>query len=96
MAQPAEVVRWFGAMQAQEFVPAKWAIDGQVIGHWRHSLRAKDVTVDAALCRELTGAEAAAMDAATKRFGNYFGVEGRWIAAAGHRRAQRQSARPGA
>jgi len=26
LARPAEVVRWFGAMQAQEFVPAKWAI----------------------------------------------------------------------
>ena len=25
-ASPAEVVRWFGAMQAQEFIPAKWAI----------------------------------------------------------------------
>lgn len=26
LVKPAEVVKWFGAMQAQEFVPAKWAI----------------------------------------------------------------------
>ena len=31
LAKPAEVVRWFGAMQAQEFAPAKWAI-GQRVG----------------------------------------------------------------
>jgi len=70
-------------------------LDGQVIGHWRHSHGAKDVTVETALYRELTRAEVAAMDAATKRFGGYFGVEGRWtIAAAGTRRAQRPSGPP--
>src|SRR5688572_18762368 len=78
----------WGAVNVNMYLHAV-LLDGQVIGHWRYSLRAKDVRVEAALYRELTSAEAAALDAATKRFGDYLGVEGRWtIMAAGGRLAQ--------
>jgi hypothetical protein len=32
LSRPADVVRWFGAMQAQEFVPAKWALGQRTRG----------------------------------------------------------------
>jgi hypothetical protein len=31
-ARPEEVVRWFGAMQAQEFGPAKWSVGQRTVG----------------------------------------------------------------
>jgi hypothetical protein len=53
-------------------------LDGQLVGHWRHVRRAKDVTVETVLYRKLEKAEASAMDVAVKRFGGCFGVDSRW------------------
>ena len=40
-------------------------LDGQLIGHWKSMLKANDVTVSAALYRDLSKAETVAMDVAT-------------------------------
>ena len=53
-------------------------LDGQLVGHWRHVRRAKDVTVETVLYRKLEKAETSAMDVAVKRFGDCFGVDSRW------------------
>ena len=53
-------------------------LDGQLVGHWRHVRRAKDVTVETVLYRKLEKAETSAMDVAVKRFGDCFGIDSRW------------------
>jgi hypothetical protein len=57
-------------------------LDGRVIGHWKHVFSPKEVTVEAAFYRSLTKPEKALMDAATGRFGTYFGLPATWVTAA--------------
>lgn len=49
-------------------------LDGQVIGHWRHSLKRNAAIVETYLYRPLVGAEAQALDVAVERYGRFMGV----------------------
>ena len=53
-------------------------LDGQLVGHWRHVRRSKEVVLETALYRKLEKAEASAMDVAVGRFGDCFGIDSRW------------------
>ena len=49
-------------------------LDGHVIGHWRHAPKAKAVTIETRLYRDLDRREARALDDAIERYGAFLGV----------------------
>lgn len=53
-------------------------LDGQLIGHWKHTLKRREVVVDTFFYRRPHTAEASAMDHAVHRLSTYFGVDARW------------------
>jgi hypothetical protein len=48
--------------------------DGEMVGHWRHTLEKKAAVLDTHLCRKLDRREAQALDAAVARYGEFLGV----------------------
>lgn len=53
-------------------------LDGQMIGHWKHTPRSGAVVVETAFYRRITAAEQRALDAAVDRFGRFMGVPATW------------------
>lgn len=53
-------------------------LDGQLVGHWRHVRRSKEVALELALYRQLGKAETSAMEVAVRRFADCFGIDSRW------------------
>lgn len=57
-------------------------LDGQLAGHWRFVQKPKQVVAEVALFRPFDKAETTALEAATARLGEYFGVPASWVKAA--------------
>jgi hypothetical protein len=53
-------------------------LDGRLVGYWRHTLSASAVEIETVDVPALTGARAAAMQAAADRFGAFLGRSARW------------------
>jgi hypothetical protein len=53
-------------------------LDGQILGHWKHTSKARSVLVETSFHRRLTAEERAALDAAVARFGDFMGVPAAW------------------
>jgi len=53
-------------------------LDGRLAGYWRHTLTASAVEIETVDVPDLTGARAAAMQAAADRFGAFLGRSARW------------------
>jgi hypothetical protein len=53
-------------------------LDGRLVGYWRHRLSASAVEIETVDVPDLTGARAAAMQAAAERFGAFLGRSVRW------------------
>lgn len=53
-------------------------LDGQVIGHWKHTSRSRSVVVHTAFHRRLTADETKALESAVERFGQFLGVPATW------------------
>jgi hypothetical protein len=53
-------------------------LDGQLVGHWRHMRRSKELVLETALYRTLGKTETSAMDVAVRRIGDCFGIDSRW------------------
>jgi hypothetical protein len=54
-------------------------LDGQLVGHWKRTLRTNSVSVEVALYRQLDTAERTALQAAADRYGAYLGTEARVV-----------------
>ena len=82
--KPADVVRWLGAVQAQDLNAAKWAlalrlhvgnslgpaliVDGKIAGTWKRTNDKKSVTIEVQLFRSLTDVERVAVAKAADRY----------------------------
>jgi hypothetical protein len=53
-------------------------LDGRLVGYWRHTLAGSAVEIETVDVPALTGARAAAMQAAADRFGAFLGRSARW------------------
>jgi hypothetical protein len=53
-------------------------LDGRLVGYWRHTLSASAVEIETVDVPAFTGARAAAMQAASDRFGAFLGRSARW------------------
>ena len=49
-------------------------LNGQMIGHWRHTPKGRSVVVETAFYRRLTAGEQKALESAVNRFGRFMGV----------------------
>lgn len=63
-ARPVSAIGWENAV----------LVDGLVVGAWRRTLRASDVTVEVTLARALRAAERAALEAEVSRLGAFLGL----------------------
>ena len=52
-------------------------LDGQMIGHWKHTSRSRSVEVETVFYRRLTAVELRALDWAVDQFGRFMGVPAR-------------------
>ena len=53
-------------------------IDGQVVGHWRRTVKATAMTIEVQLGRKLSAAEKVALDDAVERYAAFVGVPATW------------------
>jgi hypothetical protein len=54
-------------------------LDGQLVGHWKRTLRTTSVNIEVALYRQLHAAERTALQQAADRYGAYLGTEARVV-----------------
>jgi hypothetical protein len=54
-------------------------LDGQILGHWKHTSKRKSLVVETSLHRRLSKGERAALDAAVARFGEFMGATATWV-----------------
>lgn len=86
---PAEIVGALGALQAQDYLGALWAvglpggngmflstlvIDGRVAGTWKRTLKKKTVAVAVTPFAALRKKDRPALDLAAERYGRFLGL----------------------
>jgi hypothetical protein len=78
--EPSDVVRWFGAVQAQDYFGAgggilspTMIINGRVVGTWRRIFKKDEVVIAMSPFTSLRKAERQAMATPAERFGNFLG-----------------------
>ncbi len=69
--------RWLQPLADAPFIHAI-LLDGQLVGHWKHTQQRADAIIDTFFYRELGSDEKAAMDAAVDRFGGFLGLDATW------------------
>lgn len=87
LKNPTDVVTWLGAVQAQDFAMAKWALElrmgnsltnvislnGKIVGTWKRVFKKHKVEIKLGLFRSLSKSEQDALEKAATRYGKFLG-----------------------